>query len=226
MKILEKIKALKNEGKSPDKIEKALLSEKLGKIVISHGGYQFIGDLALSHLVVEAHNPGFINWMIKHPNANVVHHKDRDITNNTYLNLQVMSQSDHSRMHRTDPKFIEAEKARNKKHSEWFTDPANAKAIEARNKKISGSLVTYNANLANVEAVETKSKAMSETKRKNWPDLSTFKKLFTIREYTEASRVGYGTALYRLKKLLNEGLITCETELVGKRWQNVYRRIE
>lgn len=41
-----------------------------------------------------------IHGSIKSPNTNlVVHHIDRDITNNSLVNLQVLSRSEHTRLH-------------------------------------------------------------------------------------------------------------------------------
>lgn len=118
--MIEKIESLRTT-KTPNEIETVLLSGQLGEIRIGSSGYQYIENLALSHLVVEIHNPGFIKWMLEHPNEYVVHHLDGNILNNVYLNLQVMNRSNHASMH----------------DIVCYADPANAEAVDDRNKAIS-----------------------------------------------------------------------------------------
>lgn len=199
--ILEKIKILRNE-KSPSEIEAMLLTGKLGEIRLDDHSYQRIENLAVSHLVIEVHNPGFIERMREHPNKNVVHHKDGNQLNNAFSNLQTMSRSEHNSMHATDPRFAEAKKD--------------------MREKISKSLVTYNTNPDNAEAIKAKSEAISKTRRERWIDLSVFKESFTVKEFAKVNMTGYGTAWYRLKMLVNEGQIVCEKKLVRESRLNVY----
>lgn len=66
MNILEKVESLRSE-KTPEEIEEMLLNGSLGKIHSGNGGYQYIEDLQLSWLVVEAHEPGFIREAMRLP---------------------------------------------------------------------------------------------------------------------------------------------------------------
>lgn len=224
MLALERIESLKNEGKSPDEIESLLLNEELGKIRPDKEGYQYIGNIRLSWLIVEVHKSGFIECMHMHTKEYVVHHKDGNILNNIYSNLQVMKWGNHTKLHCNDPKFAETERIRNKKHSKWWNDPVNTEAIKARNEATSRSLIAYNTDPANTKAIKVGRKNYSKTKRKNWPDLTTFKKPFTVGDYADVGGVSVDTAWDRLKRLLTEGQITCEKMLVNRKWNNVYRR--
>lgn len=97
--MIEKIESLR-PNKTPDAIESLLLSGKIGKIRIDGDGYQRIKGVQLSWLTVEAHKPGFIEWMRMHSHKYVVHHKDGNPLNNIFSNLQVMTRSEHVSMHR------------------------------------------------------------------------------------------------------------------------------
>lgn len=219
------IETLREEN-TLDEIERALLSGKLGSIKIGSGGYQYIGNTLLSHLVIEIYEPGFIENYTK---DTVVHHKDGNRLNNIYLNLQVMKRSDHTRMHITDPRFTKTEEVRVQKISAYHSDPENAEAIEARYDKVSRSMIAYLASSDNTDVIKARSrrqsKSLSLTLQKKWLPLETFLKLFTIREYAEASKIGFDTAKYRLTVLFREGKITCEKELIDSHWCNIYRKM-
>lgn len=201
--ILTEINALRNK-KTPEEIEDLILDGEFGKVVIGLDSYQFIRDFRLSWLVVEAHESGFIEWMRKHPNEYVVHHKDGNKLNNIFTNLQVMSRNSHLSLHRTDPKFAGTEKARKEKFSKaisaYYADPANAKDIEDRGKAISDTKIA----------------------KRNWIDLERLKKLFTVKEYAKANNIRFGTAWLRLSILLKDGKVVCEKKLVDRKWYNIY----
>lgn len=175
MNVINEIETLRNK-KTPDEIDQLLVNGELGEIHFWNGR-PYIGNLALSYLIVEVHEPGFIE---NRPKGTVVHHIDGNPMNNAYVNLRVMSLSDHTSLHRTDPRFA--------------------------------------------EDIENIGKAISETKRKNWIDLSVFTKPFTVGDYAEASKIGFDTARYRLGMLVKEGELVCEKGLVNGTQCNVYRR--
>lgn len=228
MNVLSRIEFLRSKGESPSEIERLLLCGKLGKANIDHEGYQYVKNLALSWLVVEVHRPGFIKWMRQHPNEYVVHHIDRNILNNAYINLQVMSRGNHQSVHRTDPKYAEVEKARLKKVSEsrivWYKDKANAKTIESANEKRSRTMVAYHSDPKNAKAIRMMYNDRTKDSRKNWRVLDS--DLFTVGEYSAANGISPNTAFQRLTMFIKESQITCEKKLIGSRWCNVYRNIE
>lgn len=203
--MIEKIESLRRDN-TPNGIESLLLTGKLGEIRTDTYGYLRITDIKINWLVVEVHKPGFIEWMWKHPNKYVVHHIDGDKLNNVYSNLQVMSRSDHTKLHRTDPRFAETE--------------------EARCRKLSKSATAYNSDPNNVEDINARAIAMSETKRKKWSDLSKFTKFFTVGEYAEVGGISADRAQHRLMALFREGQVIREKVLSDGKWYNVYRRTE
>lgn len=160
--ILTEVESLRDK-KTTVEIEQLLLNEELGEIGVSSNGYQYVDDLAVSHLVIEIHNPGFLEWMRNHPNKYVVHHIDSNPLNNVYLNLQVMKRSEHSRIHavtyHSDPKNVEAKKdtakAISKARIAYFADPANAE-------KVSIATTAYYANPDNAEDIEARYKKVSD----------------------------------------------------------------
>lgn len=194
--VLEKIESLRKD-KTPNEIEDLLLNGKLGNVRADTNGYQYIGIITLSSLVVEAHRFGFVKCMWMHPYKYVVHHKDGNPLNNIYENLQVMKWADHIKFHRTA--YI------GKKHSDWFKDPVNAETIEARCKAIS----------------------KTKRKDNGWitpeSNFELFGSPFTRKDYAEASKILLVTAWSRLSVLLKEGQITCKKELINGSWCNVYR---
>lgn len=205
MYILDKIETLRDE-KTPNEIEDMLLNGELGEIGTSCDRYQYIGDLAVSWLVIEAHEPGFVEWMSNHPNKNVVHHKDKDILNNAYLNLQVMSRGDHASLHviawhkdKVNAEFI---KAKGKEHSDWFKDRSNAEAIRACNAKHSKTC---------------------EEKRTVPGTLGEF---FTVREFAKANKVNIDTASSRVAMLFRDGKVACKEKFIDGYWCNLYKKEE
>lgn len=221
MGVIEKIKSLR-KSETPGEIEKALLSGELGKIWTSSERYQYIETIALSWLVVEVHEPEFIEWMQAHQWKYVVHHTDGNPLNNVYLNLRVMKRSEHIKLHFSDPKFTKNVEQRNEKISvsmkAYHADPANVKDIEARGKKISA----YLANPVNAKDIEVRHKKLSKTLRKYWVDLLAFESLFTVKDYATVSKICLATAYYRLESLCRSGEIVCKRELIGSYWQNTY----
>lgn len=121
MIITERIKQLKDNGTSKEVIEYMLLDGELGSIAHHFNRYIVIGNYFLSHLVVEAHHSGFLEYTSKHPRTLVVHHRDGNISNNSYLNLKVMKSNHHASMHVTA----------------YFSNPNNKEAIDRMKKKIS-----------------------------------------------------------------------------------------
>lgn len=86
---LNAIESLRDR-KTPDEIETMLLGGEFGEIRTHANSYQYINSLAVSYLIVEIHEPGFIIRMRQHPQEYVVHHKDGNPSNNIYSNLRMM----------------------------------------------------------------------------------------------------------------------------------------
>lgn len=202
---LDEIVRLKSIGIGSNRIENLLLGCNIkGSYRFQFASRVYVDLWPLSWLVVEAHNSGFVSWMEQHPNKNVVHHIDFDPSNDQYKNLQVLTRSEHARLHDTSNHINELNRriAISEGMDLYYSNLTDPSIMLDRTIKIKESLRQYWNDDKKREEKSRMTKAYWSTRsRVRIPtndELRFFKREFTVGEYAKHFGISIPSAHKRL----------------------------